>query len=242
MSDLLDFVTEAHGGLELWSSVASVSAEVEIHGPTWERLGQRDLLGPCEVTALTARQQTTLRSRKSGYTIVFEGGRVTATSRDGQVEVLDEPRRSILGQGLNHPWTPAQVGYFIGYGLWSYLHEPYVLHWPGVQTQEIEPWQERGETWRRLEVTFPDSLATHERTIVYYFDSRTGLQRRMDYAPEVFGGRNLGAHYAFEHRFWDGVPVPSQRRVLRRDAAGVADHHNVVILLDFSSYQLNREA
>lgn len=30
---------------------------------------------------------------------------------------------------------------------------------PGVETRELEPWQEDGETWRRLEITLDHSFA-----------------------------------------------------------------------------------
>jgi hypothetical protein len=241
MGDLLDFVTAAHGGLARWSSTQTVSANVDIYGPTWGRKGQADLLGPCEVSARTNRQHVTLRSAQSGYTIVFDGAldRVTVSSSSGDVvEILDHPRRSMVKLELADRWTAAQVGYFAGYGIWSYLLEPYVFRLPGVQTREIDPWQERGETWRRLEVTFPESLATHQATITYHFDSRTGLQRRMDYAPDVIGGRP-GSHYTFEHRTWGGIPVPSQRRVVARGSDGHADHQNGLILIDINSFRLD---
>jgi len=241
MGDLLDLVTAAHGGLARWSSTKTVSAKVDIYGPTWGRKGQADLLGPCEVSARTDRQHVTIRSEQSGYTIVFDGAldRVAVSSSSGQiVEILDQPRQSMLKIEIAEPWTAAQVGYFSGYGMWSYLLEPYLFHLPGVLTREIDPWHERGETWRRLEVTFPESLATHQSTITYHFDSRTGLQRRMDYAPDVIRGRP-GSHYTFEHRTWDGIPVPSQRRVVARNSDGCADHQKGLILLDISSFRLD---
>jgi hypothetical protein len=32
---------------------------------------------------------------------------------------------------------------------------------PGVKSEELEPWQEAGETWRRLKVRLPTDIATH---------------------------------------------------------------------------------
>ena len=172
MSDLLDFVTTAHGGIQRWVAAKSVWADVDIYGPTFEAKGQDKLLGPCNVSAWTNRQHVTLRSEQSGHTVVFDGAldRVVVTSSRGQtIEVLDRPRGSMLDIKPTDAWTAAQAGYFVGYGMWSYLLEPYLLHWPGVQSREIDPWHERGETWRRLEVTFPNSLATHQTTYVYCF-------------------------------------------------------------------------
>jgi len=45
--------------------------------------------------------------------------------------------------------------------MWNYLTEPFVFTYPGVETREIEPWREDGETWRRLTVTFPETIANH---------------------------------------------------------------------------------
>ncbi|MFE1879660.1 hypothetical protein [Streptomyces diastatochromogenes] len=81
-----------------------------------------------------------------------------------------------------------------------------------------------GETWRRLEVTFPDSIATHSTVQTYYFDAATGLV----------------AHYTTEHQDFDGLLVPTRRRVLLRNKEGVADQSFCAILLDISNVKLGR--
>jgi len=88
-----------------------------------------------------------------------------------------------------------------------------------VQAHEVEPWQEDGETWRRLHVTFPDTIATHNPEQVFYFDA-DGMQRRMDYAPEVNGSPPT-AHYTGDSKTFGGIVVPTRRRVHRRNVA----HH-----------------
>lgn len=57
-------------------------------------------------------------------------------------------------------------------------------------------------------------------------------------APEVTksGG---AARYTFEHRYFGGIPVPSARRVLTRDAKGRADHHFSPIQLDVHAFAIN---
>ena len=64
-------------------------------------------------------------------------------------------RSSYAGYDLYSPWDALQVGYFLSYGMWNYLTTPFLLTYPGVQAREISPWQEDGQTWRRLHVTFP---------------------------------------------------------------------------------------
>jgi len=43
-----------------------------------------------------------------------------------------------------------QLAYFAGYAMWTYLNIPFLLAGPGVESEELETWQEAGETWRRL--------------------------------------------------------------------------------------------
>jgi hypothetical protein len=244
VSDLLEFVTEAHGGRELWLHASAVTASIDFHGGFFEARGQSDLLGPCEVTAALDRQYVSVRSAKSGHTIFFDGkqDRVIVTAQSGEVvENLEHARQSMLALaplGPSTRWTAAQTGHFIGYALWTYLLEPYVFEWPGVATEELDEWHEDGDSWRRLQVTFPESLFTHERTQIYYFDARTGLQRRIDYTPAVTEGRPA-AHYTFEHRYFGGIPVPSARRVLLRDDEGRADHYFSPIQLDVHAFAIN---
>jgi hypothetical protein len=108
---------------------------------------------------------------------------------------------------------------------------------PGVVTQEIDPWNEEGEVWRRLQVTFPDTIAPHSRVQTYYFDSDTGLQRRLDYSPDVNGNPPL-AQYTSEHKDFNGLIVPTRRRVLLRRPDNTAIHERASILLDVTDVAL----
>jgi hypothetical protein len=49
-------------------------------------------------------------------------------------------------------WDDLQLAYF---AKWTYLNTPFLFVLPGVETEEIQSWQEDGEAWRRLKVTFP---------------------------------------------------------------------------------------
>ena len=53
----------------------------------------------------------------------------------------------------------------------NYLTAPFVLTMPDVHTEEIEPWEEVGEEWRRLKAIFPEGFVTHRREQVYSFNS-----------------------------------------------------------------------
>jgi len=62
-------------------------------------------------------------------------------------------------------------------------------------------------------VTYPKRFATHNRTQLYYFDSH-GMQRRMDYHPEVNGFAPT-ARYTYAELAFD-ITGPTQRRTYNR--------------------------
>src|SRR5438874_2453739 len=89
-----------------------------------------------------------------------------------------------------------------GLDRWRELKTPsrFALH--GDATDEIGPWQENGETWRPLKVTFPAGIATHSAGQTFYFDQQ-GRLKRHDYAVDISGG-TPAAHYVSELEEFSG--------------------------------------
>ena len=135
----------------------------------------------------------------------------------------------------NTPWDSLQLAYFAGYAMWTYLTTPFLFAVDGVTTEELEPWHENGEMWRRLKVTFPQSIATHSTVQMFYFGS-DGLLRRHDYDAEVLGG-TPAAHYVHEHVEFSGILVPTKRRVLRRGPDGTPTPDPLIVTIDLSSVE-----
>jgi len=108
---------------------------------------------------------------------------------------------------------------------------------PGFKTEEIEPWDEHGESRRRLKVTFPDSVATHCPEQVFHIDSE-GLISRLDYSAIVTGGIPT-AHYTSEYRDFDGVRIATRRRAYRRRADATAITEGVAVAIDISDIRLS---
>ncbi len=123
------------------------------------------------------------------------------------------------------------AAYFTGYTMWTYLTQPFIWAEPGVEVEELEPWQENGESGRTLKVLFPETITTHSRENVYYLTD-SGLIRRHDYTPEVLGATGPSAHYTWEHREFDGIMVPTKRRVYLLDADGAVVPEPVMVSLD----------
>ncbi|MFD8339302.1 hypothetical protein ACFV42_42795 [Streptomyces solisilvae] len=242
MNDLLDFVIDRHGGIGRWRDASTVSAIVHFHGSFWALKGHPDRLSTETVTAAINRQYISMTPYGAGNNLEFdaEADRIRISGAGGDVcDELTAPRRSMAGYTKDTQWSAAQTGYFVSYATWMYLLEPYLFTLPGVTTREIEPWTEVGETWRRLEVTFPKSIATHSTVQTYYFDADTGLQRRADYTPYVIG-QSLVTHYTTEHQDFDGLLAPTRRRVLLRHKQGITDQSLCVILLGVSDVRLRR--
>lgn len=62
----------------------------------------------------------------------------------------------------------------------------------------------------------PDSIASHSREQITYFGP-DGLLRRHEYAVDIMGGA-AGLNYAADYRDFDGIVVPTKRRVYAPDA------------------------
>jgi hypothetical protein len=149
---------------------------------------------------------------------IFTPDRVSIENREGKtLEERIHPRVSFSGHIPSTKWDQIQRMYFFGYAMWNYLCTPFMLAGPGFKSRELEPHEENRELWRRLHVEFPDSVPTHCREQVFYFDDK-GLLQRVDYQTDIVGG--VAAHYCFDHKTFGGIVVPTRRRVVRRDPDG----------------------
>jgi hypothetical protein len=151
-----------------------------------------------------------------GRSAVFRPDRVRIEEADGSLLMQREtPRASFGGHVETTSWDPLHLTYFSGCTTWDSLTTPFFMAGPGFQTEELEPWQERGEIWRRLFVWFPGTIAAHASQQTFYFGN-DGLQRRVDYCAEGAGGVEV-ANYCMEHKTFSGITLPTRRRVMRRD-------------------------
>jgi len=121
--------------------------------------------------------------------------------------------------------------------MWTYLNTPFLLVRPGVESEEIEPWQEAGETWRRLKVRFPADIATHSKEQTLYFD-RQGLLKRHDYDVEISGG-TPAAHYVSDLKEFSGILFPTKRRIFPRQPDGHAAPEPLVVSIDLDQFVLS---
>jgi hypothetical protein len=244
MNELLTAVLNAHGGLDNWQKATTLRARLSLGGPFWAARGWPKL-PPYQTVTLDAHRQHIEFTPflTENRTSMFDVDPERVTIRNGDGGVIEERRwpRDSFPSEFNPSatrWDAVQVAYFASAAMWNYLTEPFGLASPGVQATEIEPWEEDGETWRRLAITFPASNANHNPDQVFYYDERF-MQRRMDYSPHVTGSPPI-AHYTHDPKTFDGFVFPTRRLVHRRHPDGVADQSFAAITIDIDTLAVER--
>lgn len=215
-SRVLEYI-DAHGGLERWRAIDEIVLSASSGGTSFSAKHQGKTMRNLQVHISSGRQRAVFAPYpEQGKRGVFDEGTVRIES-DGHEVVAERSNARYAFRGLRHQlwWDKLDMLYFCGYALWTYLTIPFILAQPGFEVRELEPWEEGGETWQRIGVRFPSEIHTHSREQVLYFD-RKGLLRRHDYTAEVFGGWAKAAHYSFDHETFDGVVVPTRRKVFLR--------------------------
>lgn len=238
MTSLKDFVIEAHGGLPRWREVSEISADLVQGGALWALKGQPQTLERTTVTVATKTQRASHAPFGSGgRRSRFTPNRVAIENGDGSVaEELLEPRRSFAGHTLQTPWSELQLAYFAGCAMWTYLNMPFLLAWPGMQSEELEPWTTDSGDWRRLAVRFPADIATHSTLQTLYFDG-DGLLKRHDYDVEI-AGNTPGAHLVEDYTEIDGIKFPTRRRIYARERDGGFSLTPLVVSIDLGNIRL----
>jgi hypothetical protein len=211
MNDLLESAVAAHGGLDRWNQVKSITVDASITGALWALKSKGDALKDARFEVDTTRERLTVHYAGQDKQSVFEPHRVVIQRRDGAlIDARDDPERSFDGHQLQTPWDDIHLTYFTGEALWTYLNTPFLYTRPGFVTEEIAPIETDGETWRRLTVTFPDHIKSHTRQQISCFGP-DGLLRRHDFTIDILGGAT-GMLYATDYRDVDGIIIPTTRR------------------------------
>jgi hypothetical protein len=239
MHELAEFAIKAHGGLARWKTFRTVSADLIQGGALWSLKGKSGLLDKVNVKVdLTREWASHSPFLATDQRSVFEPPqRIAIETTTGKViEELRNPRDSFKGHTLETPWSNLQLAYFAGCAMWTYLNTPFLLAEPGVDAEELEPWKEKGETWRRLRVKFPANIVTHSTVQTLYFDQR-GLLKRHDYDVDIAGG-TPGAHYVDDFVGVSGILFPTKRRIFPRQPDGQSLSEPLVVSIDLSNIRL----
>ena len=239
MSELRDLVLTAHGGIERWQKVKTIDGDMSITGLLWTRKGWNDALKGVHVTADVRNQQLSYQPfTDPGMRSVYRPDQVVIKSLDGKlIKERSNPRAAFGSHTMETRWDDLDLAYFSGYAMWNYLNTPFLFVLPGFKTEEIEPWNEHGEQWRRLKVTFPNTVATHCAEQIFHVNGG-GLICRLDYSAAVTGGIPT-AHYMSDYREFDRIKIATKRRALRRNPDGTAVPDPVVVAIDITDIRLS---
>ncbi|CAG2128327.1 hypothetical protein [Cupriavidus plantarum] len=237
MTDLIDIALQAAGGLAHFRSFRTVSARLHHTGALWQLKQREGVLTDSRVTVdLHAQRASHAPFAPSTDHSIFTADRVEIRREDGSlVESLDAPRASFDGFEMATPWSNTQLAYFAGYTMWTYLTSPFVLRFPGVEAEEIEPWTVDGLPWRRLRVKFPPGIATHSALQTFYFDA-DGLLRRHDYEVDI-QGRNAAARYLSDYVEVQGLRMPTRFRIYPRTPDNLALPEPLIVGVDLSDFR-----
>ncbi|MEW6645138.1 MAG: hypothetical protein AB1586_31880 [Pseudomonadota bacterium] len=235
MSDLLQQVLEAHGGLERWSRFNVVRATIVTGGALWGMKGLHQDSDPREMTVwLHEERASVMPFGAPNQRTAFTPDRIAIETTQGAVVAeRADPRASFAGHEKTTPWDPLHRAYFNGYALWTYLTTPFHLALPDVVVEELRPWREDGETWRRLRAHFPSRIATHSAVQDFFFGDDF-LLRRHDYSVDVAGGF-AAAQRVYDYRNADGVRFPTRRRAFTRSADDRVVEDPLMVSIDLSN-------
>lgn len=239
MNHLAKELIDAHGGLETWRTFTSVRAHLKQGGALWNLKGHGGKLDDVTVTAALERQWVSHAPfGRPDVRSSFTKDRVALESKAGVVEELRDPRNSFAGHTLTTPWTELQLAFFAGTAMWTYLNVPFVLAWPGVESEEAGTWHEGGEIWKRLVVHYPTALEVFSKTQTLYVGPDNRL-RRMDYDVEI-AGNTPGAHYVRDYVDVAGIAFPTLREIFPRGPDGRAAKEPLVVSIALDSITLSR--
>lgn len=234
MHPLLKSSIEAHGGLSRWSAFEALRAKMTVRGAIFEAKHISDFQEDVTYEITLHKEQVTIdgfggRDRR----LRFQPNLLVWEDRDGTILASrDHPREAFRGHDAGSAWDALHLAYFTSYAVWTYLHLPFLYASAGFLVEEIEPWQEDGEEWRRLKVSFPETVASHSREQITYF-GRDGLMRRHDYSVDVLGGAT-GANYSSGYKEFQGIMMPTTRRVYAYDAKGVKVAEPLLVSIDIA--------
>jgi hypothetical protein len=85
-------------------------------------------------------------------------------------------------------------------------------------------------------VTYPDDVPARTKVQKLYFGDDFML-RRLDYTTDVLGG--VAAHYCYDPKTFDGLVVPTLRRVVTRTPEGPNLSGPTAFVLDYTEVRIH---
>ncbi|MET4278389.1 MULTISPECIES: hypothetical protein [unclassified Bradyrhizobium] len=217
---LLDDVIDASGGMARWNSLSRFTLHLSVAGTLFSSTGHASEFKDVTAEGSTRTQSVRFTGITGGeHSGSFQPDAITIESLEGEIlRTWRNPSLAFTEAGSPTLVDELHLVFFCGVAIWNYLTNPFLLAHPDVVVEELPPWQENNESWRRLRAQFPPGLITLAPEQIFYFDDNA-LQRRTDH--DLFGMKV--AHYSWAHDSFGGIVVPTLRRAqtLRPDGTVV---------------------
>ena len=207
---LLDDVIDASGGIARWNSLNRFTLHLSVGGTLLSDAGYAAEFKDVTAEGSTRTQSVRFTGITGGeYSGSFQPDMVTIESLDGEVlRTWRNPSLAFPEVGPPALADELHLVFFCGVAIWNYLTNPFLLAHQDVAVEELPPWQEGHETWRRLRARFPSHIVTLAPEQTFYFDE-SALQRRTDH--DLFGMKVAQTSWA--HDSFGGIVVPTLRRI-----------------------------
>ena len=244
MSELVQRAIDAHGGSDLWESADEITLELSAGGLAFATKFQGSAVRATNVRISTRAQRVVFEEfpREGRRGILEPDGSVRIETNSGEVLANRSDPRGAFGDARHRLWWDRMdILYFATYAIWTYVCSPFVFAGEGYELSELGPWSEEGEQWERLAVRFPASVQTHSPQQVFYIDQQ-GLIRRHDDTAEVLSDRAKAAHYSMDFETFDGLVLPTRRRVYPRKPDNQRRAHPRLVWIDVPTAAVLRAA
>ena len=211
MSNFLNSVIDAHGGLENWSKIKALQIELRLGGNLLLSRMHSPFLKDYFCTIFPGKLEVIITPfPKPGFTGIYSGNKVRVEAESGHFEEREISRKSLI---RNIRWDSLDLLYFYGYLVRNYSLTPFLFLQSGFEIEELAPIQLDNLGWvRGLKVRFPESIPTHCREQSFYFNE-SGLLVRLEYTAEIFGKWARGIHLCSDHHRFGNIVFPTKRIV-----------------------------
>jgi hypothetical protein len=105
MNGLLKFAIDAHGGMERWSQLNWLAADLSVTGAIWHVKGKPDFLKNIRIKASLHTESLITHLVGQNKKFFFTPSRVTLEDQSGHlIEARNDPRSAFDGQSYETPW------------------------------------------------------------------------------------------------------------------------------------------